>query len=406
MTSPLGVPGASRSPVSQRAQTASTGGLKPGELLGYATAQRQPVLGAGDPPRAAARPTPVAQKPKGRFFMGTIVLAIVGLCAFKVWNAFLRYEAYGVVSGREIEVAPPWTGAVEAVYVNEGAAVEQGALLCSLTNLVLAQDRARLQDELRVAQADLGVELTRAKLDEALRADRLHEARAEYFAAWGELLEEEARGELLAQRYERQLHLYQSGVISSEAFEEAREAAGGQADKVGQLRRSVEALQARAELDGEGSPRERLLPFELRLRLLQADLGRVDERLRQGEVRAPARGTIVRRACFVGEQASEDDALFTLLEEGSEVVRLFIPQAEAERVRVGQELELQLEPNAELVRARVQTIEDALVPPPPSVARFALVGESFLPVRPLPLAEGEHRPVLRLGAVAKLTRFP
>jgi multidrug resistance efflux pump len=337
--------------------------------------------------------------------MGSFVLGTLALVSYRVWDAFLRYEAFGIVAGRELEVVAPWLGAVEAVHVREGTRVRQGELLCTLSNLVLAQERQRLQDELRVAQADLGVELARLALERTHQDDRLSEARAEYHEAWGELLAEQARADDLQQRYERQLQLYRSGVVSEEALARLREEAGGLSDKVAELALAVEERRRRSELEGGGGE-ERLRPHELRLRLLEADLARVGERLEQGEVRAPATGTIVRRECFVGELASPERALFVLLEEGSERVELYVQQDQADALPLGAEVELELEPLEELARFRVESRGEAYELPPSNVARFTLAGELFLPVVLVPAAPPDERPELRLGALAKLPRLP
>lgn len=405
MTQPSGATGARPETTSVRPEPATRGGTKPGVLLGYSVAPKPPVLGAGTPPKAPARPTPAAHRPKGRWFMGSFVLGVLGLVAFKVWNTFLRYEAYGLVAGRELEVVSPWLGAIEAVHVREGEEVRQGQLLCTLSNLVLAQDRRRLQDELRVVQADLAVELSRLELERMSHADRLTEARAEYYEAWGELLAQQARADDLQQRYERQLLLYQSGVIAEEALVALREEAGGLTDKVAQLARGVEERRRRSELEG-GAGEERLRPHAERLRLLEADLERVGERLRQGEVRAPVTGTVVRRACFVGELASPERALFVLLEEGSERIDLYVQQDQADALPLGAEVALELAPEDELVRCRVEHRGGAYTVPPSSVARFTLAGELFLPVSLVPVAPPDERPELRIGALAKLPCLP
>jgi HlyD family secretion protein len=390
---------------SVRTPPATRAAAKPGVLLGYSVQPKPAVLGAGTPSKAPARPTPAAHRPKGRWFMGSFVLGLLGLVAFRVWNTFLRYEAYGIVAGRELEVVAPWLGAVEAVQVREGESVRQGQVLCTLSNLGLAQERRRLQDELRVVQADLALELARLQLERVTHADRLSEARAEYHEAWGELLAQQARADDLQRRYARQVQLYQSGVVSEEALEELREEAGGAADRVAELARGVEQRRLRSELAG-GPGEERLRPHAERVRMLEAELERVAERLQQGEVRAPSNGTIVRRECFVGELASPERALFVLLEEGSERIDLYVQQAQADELALGAEVELELEPYGERVLCRVEHRGEAFVPPPSNVGRFALAGELFLPIALLPSAPPGERPELCLGALAKLPELP
>jgi HlyD family secretion protein len=362
------------------------------------------VLGAGDPLTPPDRPTPIPARPKGRWFLASVVLALVALGAHRIWNAFFRYLAHGVVVGREIHVSPPWEGEIEAVHVREGDVVSQGDLLCSLSSLELSQDRMRVQDELRIAQADLSAELARVQLEVSQQEERGHKAMAEYHEALAELLIEEARAEVLQRSLERQLELFQSGVVSDEAFERLREETGGQVERVGGLRAAVEELRVRAELRTAGGETERLRPYVLRIEALQADLGRLGERMEQGQVRAPVSGTIVRRACFAGERARAGAALITILEHGSERIELFVPASLAAKLSLGHELVLEIEPNAELVRCEVESFGESYALPPPNLARYSIPSQALLPVRLHPSLHGSPTVVLRLGALARLPR--
>lgn len=393
-------------PVSPRERSASSG-PGPSALLGYSRVPRTQVLGAAPPPSAPTASTPVPQqKPKGRWFLGSLVLALVAYGVHRVWNVFWRYQAYGVVVGREVQVSPPWAGEIEAVHVREGEHVEQGALLFTLKNLDLQQERTRLVDELRIAQADLSAELARLLGENSERDERAREAAAQYYAAWADLLEEEARLDVLQQRLERQMQLFRSEILSLDAIEQLREETGGQHDKVTQLRQAVEALRTRAAGFEDADLDERLRPYALRIELLQADLERLGARLAQGEVRAPVPGKVLRRDGFVGERASLDRVVVTLLEDGSEQVELYVSQEEAAGLAPGLELELEIAPHARTVRCRVESIGTQFAQPPPGVGRFSIVGEQLLPVKLTPLADPERTLELRLGALVKLPRSP
>lgn len=407
MTPPSVGPGSDQvRPVSPRERAASSG-PGPSALLGYARTPRTEVLGAATPPPAPAAGSPVPQqKPKGRWFLGSLVLALVAYGVSRVWNVFWRYQAYGVVVGREVQVSPPWSGEIEAVHVREGEHVEQGALLFTLSNLALDQDRTRLFDELRIAQADLAAELVRLEVEAGERDERHHEAAAAYFAAWGDLLEEETRLDVLQQRLERQMKLFTSEIVSLDAIEQLREETSGQHDRVAKLRESCEALRRRAGTTVEEALDERLRPYSLRIELLQADLERLGQRLAQGEVRAPVPGRILRRDGFVGEQAGLDRVLVTILEDASEQVELFVSQEEAEGLALGLVLELEIAPHAGLVRCRVESIGNVFATPPPGIGRFSIVGEQLLPVKLTPLPDPGARLALRVGALAKLPRYP
>ena len=89
-----------------------------------------------------------------------------------VWNSLLRYRAYGVVTGRTIDVAVPLTGVLQSVHVCEGEFVRQDASLAKVTDLESEQMLARLEDELRVAEAALHAEIARLQWHSRVKLQR------------------------------------------------------------------------------------------------------------------------------------------------------------------------------------------------------------------------------------------
>src|SRR5579884_2898762 len=102
---------------------------------------------------SVTRPTPLPKRPKGRWFVGTILFALCGFIAYTVWGSFLRYQAYGTVTGHLIQVSPAWEGDLRYLLVRESDTVRQGQLLFSVDNIELRQRHAQLGDELRIAQS-------------------------------------------------------------------------------------------------------------------------------------------------------------------------------------------------------------------------------------------------------------
>src|SRR5438105_1867623 len=67
-----------------------------------------PQQGNGSRPVPVVRPSPVPRRPRGRWFLGVILLAIIAVGSYNVWHAYFRYRAYGTVTGHMIAVSPPW----------------------------------------------------------------------------------------------------------------------------------------------------------------------------------------------------------------------------------------------------------------------------------------------------------
>src|SRR5947209_6164523 len=149
---------------------------------------RQPAPSAQTP---AARPTPLPRRPKGRWFVGVLLLGACGVTVYHVWNAFFRYRAHGTITGRVVELSPPWEGVAAQFHVREGDAVRQGQLLLTLESAELRDRHARLGDEIRTAQAELEAETVKLKWQAAFHLDQSQGSAARHFEAWGQLLQEQ-----------------------------------------------------------------------------------------------------------------------------------------------------------------------------------------------------------------------
>jgi multidrug efflux pump subunit AcrA (membrane-fusion protein) len=132
--------------------------LTPADALrsSFGFPQRMAVPGPG-----VSRP-PAPKRPKGRWFVGLVLLGACGFAAYMGWDTFFRYQAYGTVEGRVIQVPPPWDGVIRYVHVREGDRVRQGQLLVTVDNVELRQREVQLTNQLQVAQAELTA--TAAKL--------------------------------------------------------------------------------------------------------------------------------------------------------------------------------------------------------------------------------------------------
>ena len=63
--------------------------------------------GAFQPPTARMKSPPVTmatppRPPKGRFFVVGMVLTMLSFGAFRVWDSFFHYTAFGVIDGRTV----------------------------------------------------------------------------------------------------------------------------------------------------------------------------------------------------------------------------------------------------------------------------------------------------------------
>ncbi len=359
------------------------------------------------------RPTPVPKPPKGKWLVSVLLIAFCSFCIFQSWTNFFRYRCHGTVAGRSIQVSPPCDGVVQFLNVREGDLVRQGQLLMILDNLELRQRQAQLGDELKMAQANLAAQVARLKWESASQVvDRQKLGVAEYYEAWGKLLQEEARLQELGASLSRGEDLARTRAIALEELDQIRYTQKGQSQKVEKLRTAVEQLKKRMEQSGSlleqpsggvaEQGHDQLQPLLVKIETIQAEMIRHQERLALCKVHAGTNGRVVRIHRHAGEAAREGEPVLTVLEEGSLQMVLYLPQDSADLLAVEEEVEVTVEPARRPVAGRVVRIGDEYELAPENIKRHYRDGQKLLPVYLEPKDLDADWAALRVGGVVKL----
>jgi multidrug resistance efflux pump len=319
------------------------------------------------------------------------------------------------VTGRVIEVSPPWEGAARSIHVREGETVRQGQLLMTVANTELQQRYAQLQDELVVAQANLEAEIAKLKWQLAFSIDQGQGAVSTYYEMAGRLLQEQAKLDELQSSLQRALVLLQQRAIATSEVDQLHFNTQGQERKVAQLKESLGELKKRADLahlllqKGAGLSKgqsaagfDQLKPHLARIEALQGERLRLQERLAQGELRAPANGLVVKIHRFAGEHCKVGEAVVSLLEEGSLEVVLYLSQQSSTELAVGQDVSVVLEPYTEPLTCTTVRLGERFEAAPEHIKRHYAADQKLLPVYLQPNEDAATRVGLRVGGVVKL----
>lgn len=196
-------------------------------------------------------------------------------------------------------------GTVAQLLVKEGDRVKAGQLLAILDNKTLRYDLERVRAEMRAATDRTGASSPQMA---ALKAQR------DSIAADAKL----AEGEL-----SRAEGLVQKGAMARDELDRRRE-------RVNKLKADWAAADARL-----GSLQIDLRAERERVGAVQ---GSVKAQNADAEVRAPLDGTIIRRRVELGEAVSVSQPLFTVGNTDHLLVEVKIDEADVGRVRVGQEV--------------------------------------------------------------------
>jgi HlyD family secretion protein len=236
-----------------------------------------------------------------------ILLAVLLAAGGAAWGLLRsRREKPVVLSGsieaRDVEVGSLLGGRIAKVLVEEGARVSAGQPIVQfetdLPDLQIQQERAR-------------VEQAKANLVKALRGPRVEEI------ASARALAENAERERL-----RQKALLGEGIVAKEAYDTAETTARTARENYLELQRgnrSEDIAVARATLEAE-----------------EKQLGYVERQRAESLVVAPAAGVIESIDLRPGDLVAANQPVARMLEPSQLWVRVYVPEPQLGRVRVGQ----------------------------------------------------------------------
>ena len=371
----------------------------------YRFAGQEGSSGSSEPQRKA----PVAPKtrPRGRWLIALLMFAACSGGVMTVWDSLLRYRAYGVVTGKIVDVSAPIDGVLKYVHVREGDEIRQDTRLATVFDLEYEQQLARVADELKVAEASLHAEIARVQWESHVQDTEMTKSVADFFEGAGSV--HDATGVLGVLRNEL---TRTQALVETKAAKEldlknqlVREQA--QTEKLLSVQKALEVLKQRAE-NAAAIPRlgtEQVAPLVAKVDMLLNETERIRKWIAQGDLRAPINGKVLFRHQSAGECVKSHEPLFSLLEESSIEIEMFLPQDMTADYEVGDTIRLRIEPFEELVPCEVTHIGAEHRVPPENIEVFYRKAVKLLPVRVRPTAEytGDRR--MSVGAVAKLPHF-
>ena len=139
--------------------------------------------------------------------------------------------------------------------------------------------------------------------------------------------------------------------------------------------------------------------------MLLNEITRMRARIAQEDLKSPVNGTVLRRFRPAGECVKSHDPLFSVLEESSVEIEIYLPQNLSDEYKVGDTIKLKIDPFEELVPCEVTAIGAEHRRPPENIEVFYRTNVHLLPIRlkPIgPLGKDKH---LSIGSVAKLPHF-
>jgi len=350
---------------------------------------------------------PPKTRPRGRLLIAGLMLLACSVGVATVWDSLFRYRAYGVVTGRIIEVAVPIDGVLTAIQVSEGDVIRQDTPMAKVVDLEFEQQLARVSDEMRVVEATLQAEIARVQWRSHVDETEMSKSIADLFESAGRL--QDGHGSLDLLRYQLDLakELHDRKATTPMVVREFTIQEKAKKEELDFVQKATTALKERAER-AAASPRlgaEQIQPLIAKSEMLLNEIARLREKIAQGNLRSPVNGTVLRRYHPAGECIKSHEPLFSVMEESSMEIEIYLPQHMSHDYQVGDTVELKIEPFEELVACRVTAIGSEHRRPPEHIEVYYRSNVRLLPIRLKPVVPPSGEKKFSVGAVAKLPHF-
>ncbi|MCM3624200.1 efflux RND transporter periplasmic adaptor subunit [Brevibacillus borstelensis] len=315
----------------------------------------------------------------------------------------------GTIEAEEVPIVAEAAGLVQSVKVGEGDVVHSGSVLAEIDKrnyeaAVNEAEAAKVQAQAKLDEAKAGsrnpsIQKGIALVQQADATIVLQEARAKQAqaalaqskdqVAQVEMQWEGAKRTLAFQenRLKEAVALFQRGAIAKKEYEAAQEAVNQAQTQANQLAAQLEAARSRydsvqqdiaaalaqkgtAEAQRKGAVADLELLKEgstsHSIRALLAAVQQADARLDQAKwqmektvIKAPADGILLRSSVVEGEVAKQGATLFTMMKTDHLKLKVYIPEAELARVKIGEKVEIRVDAYPDEVFAgQIQTIAD------------------------------------------------
>ncbi len=330
-----------------------------------------------------------------------------GAGVFTVWESLLRYKAYGVVTGRIINVSAPVDGVLKYVHVREGDEVRQDGRLATVFDLEYEQRLARVADELKIAEAALNAEIAKVQWVSHVQETEMTRSLADFYEGAGTVHAESGALGVIRNDLARTHALIQTKAAKEQDLDNQIVQEEAQTDKLAAVQQALLVLKGRAEA-AAAVPRlgsEQVGPLVAKVDMLLNETQRIRAWIAQGDLRAPVSGRILSRHHPAGECIKSHETLFSVIEDSSLEIEMFLPQEMTADFKVGDTMQLNIEPFAELVPCTVTEIGSEHRQPPENIEVFYRKAVRLLPVRVRPAPEFAADRRMSVGAVAKLPHF-
>ena len=334
---------------------------------------------------------------KGRKAAFALITALLCYGSYSLWNSYLRYDSFGIVDSDVVGVYTTSPGIIQTLAVTEGSVVKKGDFLMQVSSSEDTRQLDKLNDEIRIAQAELEAKREELARNQLVRSDLIRQIEgqiADTSATIGELKSRLSfqRGE--AARYSR---LKAMDAAGSQEVDSAR----SQANSITQILRgkesSLKTLKDRLiTLTGEKSSDESLKPIEAKIAYLNNEKRRYIDKIKEGIVYSQHDGIVSSIQKRQGELVGTDSILTMIVDGTANLVLYYDPSDKIPKI--GSKVQVMVPSLGKMVDAEVTSISKDVTAPPDQIKSNYLANQKLVKVYLDP--QGGYEPFV-VGSVIK-----
>ncbi|HLH56571.1 MAG TPA: efflux RND transporter periplasmic adaptor subunit [Verrucomicrobiae bacterium] len=274
-------------------------------------------------------------------------VAIVAVLFYTAARGHGGLRLTGIVTTDAVVVASEIQGRLQSLSVNQGDRVEAGQLLGRIQPQEWKADMSFYSN----AEGESAAQVTRAEADlkyqETQTTNQINQAEANLASAKAQVTQADADLENARLNFDRLQGLFQRGVESAQAHDQARtsfEAAKAHAESLRRQVQSAEAALALAQANADQvSVRRAMLEASRRnLAAANAQKEKAQVRLDYTQIHAPISGIIDVRAALQGEVVNPGQPILTIIDPDNLWIRVDVEESYIDRIRLGEKVQVQL----------------------------------------------------------------
>lgn len=280
-----------------------------------------------------------------------ILLLIVGAVGAALYYLYGRpptsLALTGVVTTDDIELSSQVEGQIQDLFVKQGDPVHRGELLATIFPRELKAEDAYYAHVAQSQQSSANGARSTLSYQELQTRDQIQQAEAGLAAA--ESAQKEAEADLENDRlnYQRTHGLFQQGVESASADDQARTTRDAAQAHLDSLSKQVDQAKATLAMARSNLEQVKVREDELNASLHQLAAARAQRtqaqvRLNYTEIRSPVDGFVDTRVALEGEVVNIAQPIVTLIDPDNLWVRIDVPESYIDEMRLNQTLPVKL----------------------------------------------------------------